>query len=112
MQTALGQYDAEKEINASLTGKITELEELIVKQKSTIKALTNELNASKSVIETYVYPEIANELLVKEGAIRKTDSFIKEDSLDDHLITSTTNIRKTTKSDSSVIKGLFNILDE
>lgn len=106
------QYDAEKEINASLTGKITELEELIVKQKSTIKVLTNELNASKSVIETYIYPEIANELLVKEGAIRKTDSFIKEASLDDHLITSTTDIRKTTKSDSSVIEGLFKILDE
>lgn len=106
------QYDAEKEINASLTGKITELEELIIKQKSTIKVLTNELNASKSVIETYIYPEIANELLVKEGAIRKTDSFIKEASLDDHLITSTTDIRKTTKSDSSVIEGLFKILDE
>ena len=81
-------------------------------RKEDIKILTTELNASKSVIETYVYPEIANELLVKEGATRKTEGFIKDDALENNLITATTNIKNTTKSGSNVIKGLFSIPEE
>lgn len=106
------QFDTEKEKNVLLTEKITELEELNAKYKSDIKMLTAELSASKSVIETYIYPEIANELLVKEGAVRKTEGFIKEEALESNLITPITNIKNTAKSGSSVIKGLFNILEE
>lgn len=108
----LKEHDAEKAANALLSQKITELEELISRYKADIKALTYELNASKSVIDTYLYPEIANELLVKEGAIRQTEGFIKEDALESNLITATTDIKQTTKSGSNVIKGLFNILEE
>ena len=106
------QYDAEKKNNDILTEKIAELEDLISNYKSKIKALNNELNASKAVIENYIYPEIANELLVKEGAVRQTEGLLKEDALESNLITATTDITKATKSGSNVIKGLFSILEE
>ena len=89
-----------------------ELEALILDYKSEIKTLNNELKACRSVIDTYIYPEIANELLAKEGAVRQTEGLLKEDTLENNLITSTTDITKATKSGSNVIKGLFSILEE
>lgn len=105
-------YDTEKNNNTALTTKVKKLEELITNYKTEIKILTNELNTYKSVIDTYIYPEIANELLVKEGAIRKTENPLKASTLDDNLIAATTNIKKSVKSGSNVINGLFNILEE
>lgn len=106
------QYDIEKEKSNALTAKSEELEEMIFKYKTEIKTLTYELNIHKSVIETYIYPEIANELLVKEGSIRATKNPLKENILESTLITPTTDIRKTAKSGSNVINGLFNILEK
>jgi hypothetical protein len=106
------QLDEEKKANTMLNGKVAELEELNTKYKAQLRELNAELKASKSVIDTYIYPELANELLVKEGALRKTESPIKEDALKNNLITSTTDIRKTTKSGSNIIKGLFDIRDD
>lgn len=105
-------YDVELKNNALLSEQIVELQNLISQYRLEIRELTHELNAHKSVIETYVYPEIANELLVKEGAKRETEGIIKEDAFNDTLITATTDITKTTKSSSNVIKGLFSILEE
>lgn len=106
------QLDEEKKTNDHLNRKIAELEELNAKYKIELRELNKELKASKSVIETYIYPELANELLVKEGALRKTESPLKEDALENNLITATTDIRKTSKSGSPVIKGLFSIQDD
>jgi len=106
------ELEEEKEKNIRLNAKIEALEEQVFKYKGEIKSLVNELNAHKAVIDTYVYPELANELLAKEGAIRKTASPIIDNALDNNLITSTTNIKNMSKSSSSVIKGLFDTLDE
>ena len=86
--------------------------EVIARKKSedTVSTL-KELKAYKSVVETYVYPEIANELLAKEGAIRQTDEIIKADSLENDIITATTDIKKISKSRSNVIEGLFKLED-
>lgn len=92
--------------------KITELENLLTEYKTEMKILHSDLSAYKSVIETYVYPEIANELLIKEGAIRKTETLLKDEILENNLITSTTNIKKASKMKSNVIKGLFDELDK
>ena len=105
------QYEDEKQDNLILTAKVKELESIITEYKFEIKTLKNDLKAYKSVIDTYVYPELANELLVKEGALRKTESPLKADALEGTLITSTTNVKKTAKSGSSVIKGLFDVLE-
>ena len=105
-------YDTVKDNNTALTTKIEELEELVADYKAEIKILKSELSANKSVIDTYIYPEIANELLVKEGAIRKTENPLKENILESALVTTTTNVKQTAKSGSNVINGLFNILED
>lgn len=105
-------YEQEKENTNALITKITELENLLTEYKTEMKILHSDLSAYKSVIETYVYPEIANELLIKEGAIRKTETLLKDEILENNLITSTTNIKKASKMKSNVIKGLFDELDK
>lgn len=105
-------YETEKDRNIALTIKVEELEKLVAEYKAEIKLLNNELKINKSVIDTYIYPEIANELLVKEGAIRKTENPLKENAIEGNLITTTANVKKTVKSGSNVINGLFNILEE
>lgn len=105
-------YEQEKENTNALITKITELENLLTEYKAEMKILHSDLSAYKSVIETYVYPEIANELLIKEGAIRKTETLLKDEILENNLITSTTNIKKASKMKSNVIKGLFDELDK
>ena len=52
-----------------------------------------------------------DELLAKEGAIRQTDEIIKADSLENDIITATTDIKKISKSRSNVIEGLFKLED-
>ena len=102
-------YDAEKEKNLILTNKIEELEQQIKADKTELKKLRDELKATNSIIKTYVYPEIANELLEKEGIIRKTEHLLKEESIENEIITTTTDVKAFSKSNSNVIEGLFDI---
>lgn len=110
--TALTQkYDAEVQTRKTLEDKIAALEEQDKENTLRIKTLEKELKVYKSVVETYVYPEVANELLLKEGAIRKTDEIVKPEAVEENVITPTTDIKKTTKSGSKVIEGLFKLDD-
>ena len=104
-------YDKECGLRKDLQDKTTLLQEELNEKSSTIKELQEQLKAYKSIIDTYVYPEIANELLIKEGAIRKTEEIISTDALDTDIIASTTNIKTKIKSRSNVIEGLFRIDD-
>ena len=88
------------------------MEELNFRYTGETKTYKVELDAYKSIVDTYVYPEIANELLVKEGALRKTETPLKDNALKDNIITSTTDIKKTVRSDSNVIHGLFDMFDD
>jgi hypothetical protein len=104
-------YDTEVIARKKLEDTVSALKELNSENKKRIQELEKELKAYKSVVETYVYPEIANELLAKEGAIRQTDEIIKADSLENDIITATTDIKKISKSRSNVIEGLFKLED-
>ena len=106
------QYEEEKQNNVIMATSIKKLEAQISQYKSELKLLKADLKAHKSVVDNYIYPEIANELLAKEGALRKTDTPLKEDALAGNLITSTTNIKKVAKPQSNVIRGLFDALEE
>lgn len=75
---------------------------MVMKDKLT--DLEKENYTLKKIIDTYVYPEIANELLEKAGLIKIEDKIIKDSALDEDIIQASTKI----KSDSNVIKGLFN----
>ncbi len=105
------QLEDEKKNNEILAAKNKELENLVAQYKAEIKTLKVERKAYKTVVNTYVYPELANELLVKEGALRKTGTPLIEGALENNLITSTTNAKKKAKSGSNVISGLFNALE-
>ena len=104
-------YDTEVIARKKSEDTVSTLKELNSENKNRIQELEKELKAYKSVVETYVYPEIANELLAKEGAIRQTDEIIKADSLENDIITATTDIKKISKSRSNVIEGLFKLED-
>ena len=107
----LDQHNAISAQKAALEEKAATLETQLESASENCKDLEKTLRAYKSVINTYLYPEIANELLVKEGAIRGTEQLIDPTALDDNLITPTTKIRKPSKSGSNVIEGLFNLED-
>ena len=106
------QLEDEKKKTEILTVKIKGLESLVAQYKTEIKTLKAERKAYETVVNTYVYPELANELLTKEGALRKTKTPLIEGSLENNLITSTTNAKKKAKSGSSIISGLFDVLED
>ena len=80
--------------------------------KMRIKELIKDFKAYKAVVDTYVYPEIANELLAREGYKKKAETdIINPDTVDSNVITPSTDIRKKTKSGSSIIQGMFDSLE-
>ncbi|MCR5746109.1 MAG: hypothetical protein K6G03_00190 [Lachnospiraceae bacterium] len=91
----------------------TEQLETLKKEKRELK---RDYQAMKDVLDTYVYPEIANELLVKDGDKRKSHSqIVMKEAVDEHTIDPKTKIldnKQETKSDSNVIKGLFSDLED
>ena len=103
------EYEVQKGENLFLTNRVTELEGQVFNCKSEIKQLKADLKARNTVIDTYIYPEIANTLLEKEGAVRKTDNYLKDDILENNIIYANTDIGAFSKSGSSVISGLFDI---
>lgn len=104
-------YDEEVFSRKELEAKIAILEEQNKKSKAHIKELEKTVKTYKSIVDTYVYPEIANELLVREGAIRETEGIINTDVLDSDIITADTDIKKLSKSGSKIIEGLFRLDD-
>lgn len=97
---------------------LKQLNELTISHQATTnlnKILKKENEIYKKVLSDYVYPDIANELLKKEGILKKSSSYIESDVLETKIITSSTCIipddseRKTVKakSGSNVIQGLF-----
>jgi hypothetical protein len=74
--------------------------------RNELQELKGQNKKYKEIIETYVYPEIANELLVKDGLLKNTSDTVKESAMKKEIISSDTSI----KSDSNVIKGMFDDL--
>lgn len=101
---------------SSLTSALDEITAL----KQEIATLKSENNILKSrnqrltdIVQDYVYADIANELLAQDGELVNVNTQINADSLEKNIITSSTKINTSqerpnnTKSDSNVIKGLF-----
>ncbi len=58
----------------------------------------------REIIEAYVYPEIANELLKKQGLLRNTAGVVNLDIIESEMTTAATDIIKIK---NNVVKGLF-----
>ena len=71
--------------------------------KTEISLLKTNNKALQNFVDTYVYPELANQLLVQEGYLSNTNDIIRKDAFDDNLVKTTTEIF----SESNVIQGLF-----
>lgn len=69
--------------------------DLSEKKKQNVK-LVQENQKLKRLINDYVYPEIANELLKKEGIILETANFIKKESIEQSLVRENTDIERET----------------
>lgn len=72
--------------------------------KTEMSLLNTSNKALKSVVDTYVYPELANHLLVQDGYLTNTNDVIMKDAFDENVVTADTKIF----SESNVIQGLFN----
>ena len=84
---------------------LKEKEEQLTQQ---IKTLKKENKTLQTIIDTYVYPEIANELLQQHGLIKETQGLIDTTAIEKHIIKSDTEI----KSGSNVIRGMFGRFSE
>ncbi|WP_167956562.1 hypothetical protein [Anaerosporobacter faecicola] len=70
--------------------------------------LTRANIAMKKMIDTYIYPEIANELLKKSGFVKETQGILKPEAVEYNLIKADTELKSTSK----VIQGLFDKFKE
>jgi len=102
--------DSQRKIS-NLEKEVEELKTENEKLNNKNLALKNEISIFKtdnkalsSVVDTYIYPELANKLLVQEGYLSKTNDIIMEDPFEKNLITADTEIF----SRSNVVQGLFN----
>lgn len=122
---ALDQNDDLKEENNHLKLKLDDIMISNEQNESTIENLSREnkqLQADnkklRNIIDIYVYPEIANELLKKQGLLysEENKSIVKRAAVEEQLITPITNVKTEAnpnptstkvRSGSSVIQGLF-----
>lgn len=58
----------------------------------------------RDIIHTYVYPEIANELLKQQGLLKDTANIVNPVVVDSEIVTADADI---TKINNKIIKGLF-----
>lgn len=71
--------------------------------------MNKEVKILRNIIDTYVYPEIANELLVKNGILKQTSEIIDIEEVDKHIISASTNVDEFI---SSAINDLMEVFDD
>lgn len=78
------------------------------------KELVSRNELLEDIVKNYVYPNIANELLRRDGDLVVEDTGINKEYLDKELVCPATNITKAPEfsSGSNVIRGLFESLEE
>lgn len=58
------------------------------------------------LVDTYLYPEIANELLAQKGIIRKNEGVVDTEKLSNEIVTAETDI---TKLQNNIVRSLFDV---
>ena len=100
--------------NRSLSQKMLLFEEENKELKAEIDRLSKENRAYKTenkqlrgIIDTYVYPEIANELLKKQGLLKTTAKIADIEAIEANLVSATDDISNLK---NNVVKDLFRLL--
>lgn len=71
--------------------------------KSKLRDSQEEIKKLRSLIDTYVYPEIANELLKKDGLLKTTADIVSAEAVADNIITSDDDIVPK----NNIVRNLF-----
>ena len=83
-----------------LTAEIKKLKEDIERLQAEVKSVKEQGRKLKNIVDTWVNPEIANELLKKEGLLKDTAGIIKKDAVEKEILDGGSDI-------NNLIKGLF-----
>lgn len=89
--------------NADLQQENEQLSEEITSMKEALKSTDSSLKKLREIIDTYVYPEIANELLKNEGMLKNTAGIVSDETVETQVIHADTEIRPRSK----IINNLF-----
>lgn len=96
-----------EEMKEALSNLESEVESIGVSSTETLKNYKQVMSNNrilKDIVNTYVYPEIANELLAKNGFIDKTAGYLDPDKVQERVIGANDSIKKIK---SNIIRGLF-----
>ncbi len=94
-----------REKNKALESEVASLSEKLASYTSECKRLKASEQRLRGILETYIYPEIANELLKKEGLLKNTAGMIKEEAIENETITGKSDV-------DGLIKSMFKMVDE
>ena len=101
-------YNALKNETEKASNRVLQNTEKVEALKKENKDLKKEVKALRKIIDTYVYPEISNELLKQSGLLQGTEEIVDPNSVAEHMISADTKI----KSKSNIIEAMFDKFEE
>ena len=96
-------HDLEKRIK-ELESSLSKTEDKCSESVRLCKALKSENEHLRNIVDTYVYPEIANELLKKQGLLKTTAGIVNIEKIEETIISSDTDVAQIK---NNILKGLF-----
>lgn len=96
-------HDMEKRIK-ELEASMIKDEGIYSETSRLYKELKTENIQLRNIVDTYVYPEIANELLKKQGLLKATAGIVDVEKVEESIISSDTDVAQI---QNNVLKGLF-----
>lgn len=96
-------HDMEKHIK-KLESSLLKSEDKCSESSRLCKALKSENEQLRDIVDTYVYPEIANELLKKQGLLKTTAEVVDIEKVEESIISSDTDVSQIK---TNILKGLF-----
>lgn len=93
--------------NIHLESANNELQLEVDRVNKEIRACKAENQQLRSIIDTYVYPEIANELLKKQGLLKTTAEIADVEVVEANLVSATEDVSEIK---NNVVKDLFRLL--
>lgn len=107
-ETLTRTHKKQKQEISELKAQIENLQQKLNDLATENKRLCKEKKSLLDLVDTYVYPEIANELLVKHGILRQGSGVIKADAVEENTIHPDTDVQKIK---NNIVKGLFELIE-
>ncbi len=108
----INEFNKLEKDNIELRKKIKELENFEEKYNEIAKiniTLRKQNKQQLEIINNYINPEIANEILKEDGLLEKTNSMINESEMKEKIITPDKNIKEIK---NNTIKHLFSLIED